>query len=216
IFDVNVNGTINILKALKEIGKPTKVLLASTAYIYGATAKCASENSKTDAKSFYDQSKLRMEKEAMKFAGGNIEIVITRASNHAGPGQKLGFVVPDFCSQIAKAKSGDTIEVGNLDAKRDLFDVRDCVRAYELVMKKGKSGEIYNIGTGKTVSIKEILTKIIKLSKKDIVYKIDKKKMRSSDISKNCINPAKINKLGLKPKISLDKTLRDTYSHHLT
>lgn len=216
IFEVNVNGSINILKSLKEFDRPVKVLLTSTAYVYGDTPKCATENSKTDAKSFYDQSKLKMEKEAIKYRSNNIEIVITRASNHTGPGQRLGFVVPDFRSQIAKAKDGDIIEVGNLDAERDLFDVRDCVRAYKIVMDKGKSGEVYNIGTGKTISIKEILKKLIKISKKDINYSIDLKRIRPSDIKKNCVNASKVKKLGFKPKISLDKTLRDTYKYYLT
>jgi len=224
IFKVNVNGSINILKALHEIGKPVKILLASTAYVYGNTPKCASENSKVDAKSYYDQSKLKMEKEALRLCSGqagsnNIEIVITRASNHTGPGQKLGFFVPDFCSQIAKAKSDAfrhaIIEVGNLDVERDLFDVRDVIRAYKIVMDKGKAGKIYNIGTGETVSVKDILNKLIKISGKDISYKIDKTKMRKSDILKNCVNPSKIKKLGFEPKISLEKTLQDTYRYYL-
>lgn len=216
IFKVNVDGSINILRVLKEIGRPVKILLASTAYVYGNTSKCASEDSKVDAKSYYDQSKLKMEKEAKEYLGQNIEIVITRASNHTGPGQKLGFVVPDFCSQIAKAKFGIIIEVGDLDADRDLFDVCDCVRAYKIVMAKGKSGEIYNIGTGKTITIKDILSRIIKISGKKISYKIDPKQMRSSDIKKNCVNASKVKKLGFEPKISLEKTLQDTYKYYLT
>jgi len=216
IFRVNVQGTINILKVLKEIGKPVKILLASTAYVYGNTPKCASENSKTDAKSFYDKSKLKMEKEAESYLNDNIQIVISRATNHIGPGQKLGFVVPDFCSQIAKAKSGDMILVGNLSSKRDIFDVRDCVRAYKLLMVKGKPGEIYNIGPGRSVSIKEILAKLIRISGKKISYHIDEKRMRPSDIAKNCVNSVKIKKLGWQPKISLEKSLKDSYHYYLT
>lgn len=214
IFKVNVDGTANILKALKEIGQPVKILLASTAYVYGNTAKCATEKSKLDAKSFYDKSKLAMEKETKKYLGGNIQIVISRATNHIGPGQKLGFVVPDFCSQITKAKSGDRILVGNLSAKRDFFDVRDCVRAYQILMRKGKSGEIYNIGSGKTVSIKELLEKLIKISGKKLSYKIDSARIRPSDIAKNCVNPSKIKKLGWQPKISLEKSLKDSYKFY--
>lgn len=220
IFKVNVDGTINILKALKELKKPVKILLASTAYVYGNTDRCASEKAKTDAKSFYDQSKLEMEKKSMKYQSADlpagkagIKIVITRATNHTGPGQKPGFAVPDFCQAISKAKKEDTILVGNLDAKRDLFDVRDCVRAYQIVMKKGQSGEIYNIGTGHPVSIKEILQILIKISGKDINYKIDPQKMRPSDIAQNCVNLSKIKKLGWQPKISIDKTLKETYKY---
>lgn len=216
IFKVNVQGTINILKALKEQKRPVKVLLASTAYVYGNTSNCASENFKTDAKSFYDKSKLKMEKEARKYLGENIEIVISRATNHIGPGQKLGFVVPDFCSQIAKAKNGDTILVGNLSSKRDIFDVRDCVRAYKLLMTKGKSDEIYNVGPGMPVSIEKILKKLIKISGEKIYYRIDRKRMRPSDIAKNCINSSKIRKLGWKPKIPLEKSLKDAFQYYLT
>ena len=226
IFSVNVDGTLNILKALKEtclagrrVGRPIKILLASTAYVYGNTSRCVEENGKIDAKSFYDQSKIKMEKEALKYQDENIQIVITRATNHTGPGQKLGFVVPDFCEQITKTKSGDEIMVGNLSAKRDIFDVRDCVRAYKIVMNKGKAGEVYNIGTGRAVSIKEILEKLIKISGsprfgeagKKISYQLDPKRMRPSDIKKNCVNANKLRKLGWEPKISLEKTLEGTY-----
>jgi len=215
IFKVNVQGSINILKALKEINRPAKILLASTAYVYGNTPKCATEKSKLDAKSFYDKSKVTMEKEAKKYLGSNIEIVISRATNHIGPGQKLGFVVPDFCNQIIDAKNKRCL-VGNLSAKRDFFDVRDCVVAYKILMQKGKSGEIYNIGTGKVTSIKEILLKLIKISGKNIKYRIDPARMRPSDIAKNCVNSAKIKKLGWQPKIPFDKSLRDAYRYYLT
>ena len=188
IFKVNVQGTINILKALKEIDSPVKIMLASTAYVYGNTSQCATENSRTDAKSFYDKSKLHMEKEARKYLSANIQIVISRATNHIGPGQKLGFVVPDFCRQIAKAKSSDTILVGNLSAKRDIFDVKDCVKAYKILMQKGKSGEIYNVGPGKPVNIKKVLNKLIKISDKELSYRIDPKLKRPSDITKNCVD----------------------------
>lgn len=225
IFKVNINGTENILRALIEtkqhprgVVKPVRVLLASTAYVYGNTDTCTDENSKTNAISFYDQSKLKMEEWALRQCSGRartIDIVITRATNHTGPGQKPGFVVPDFCQAIANSKSGQTIAVGNLEAKRDLFDVRDCVRAYKIVMEKGKSGEIYNIGTGKTVSIKEILEKLIKISGKNIKYKIDPTRMRASDIANNCVNASKIMQLGWRPEIELNKTLEETYKYYI-
>ncbi len=214
IFKINVEGTLNILKALKEFKKPVKVLLASTAYVYGNTPKCVSEKGKIDAKSFYDQSKIKMEQEALKYLGDNVQIVITRATNHTGPGQKLGFAVPDFCAQIAKASSGDEILVGNLDAKRDLFDVRDCVKAYKLVMQKGNPREIYNVGVGKPIVIKKVLEKLIKISNKKISCKLDPKRMRPSDITQNCVNASKLKKLGWQPKINLEKTLKDAYKYY--
>lgn len=216
IFKVNIDGTLNILKALQALEKPVKILLASTAYVYGNTPTCADEKITANAKSFYDQSKIKMEEEAAKYQGEKLQIVITRASNHSGPGQKLGFVIPDFCEQIIKADNNGTIQVGNLDALRDIFDVRDCVRAYEIVMNEGQSGEIYNIGTGETISIKEILEKLIQISNKSIQYQIDPARMRPSDIVKNCVNANKIKELGWQPQISLEKTLLDTYDYYRT
>lgn len=213
IFKVNVDGTLNILKALKEIGKPVKIMLASTAYVYGNTLQCATEKSKIEAKSFYDQSKIEMEREALKYQSDNIQLVISRATNHTGPGQKPGFVVPDFCQKIVNAKDGDIIEVGNLEAERDIFDVSDCIQAYVIAMEKRESGEIYNIGLGQPVKMKEILEKLIKLSGKNLSHRIDPNKMRPSDISKNCVNASKIKNLGWKPCISLDKTLEDVLEY---
>lgn len=211
IFNVNVNGTINLLKSLQKINKKVKILLSSTAYVYGNTLKCANENSKIDAKSFYDQSKIEMEKKSKKFQSKNLQIIIARPTNHIGAGQKLGFVVPDFMNQIINAKNNGKILVGNLKAQRDFFDVRDCVLAYRIIMKKGKVGEIYNIGTGKTIFIKEILEKLIKISGKKITHKSNPKRMRPSDIAINCVNPSKLKRLGWQPKIGIDKSLRDVY-----
>ncbi|MCL5407393.1 MAG: GDP-mannose 4,6-dehydratase [Patescibacteria group bacterium] len=216
IFKINVSGTLNIIKALQELEKPVKILLASTAYVYGNTPSCVTESGKIAAISFYDQSKIAMEQEVLKYQSDNLKIVITRATNHTGPGQKLGFVVPDFCTQIIGVKDGDEILVGNLSAERDLFDVRDCVKAYELIMEKGGSGQIYNIGTGKTTSIQEILEQLIKISGKKLTYKIDPQKMRPSDIKKNCVNAEKLRKLGWRSQISLEKSLKDCYEYYLT
>jgi GDP-4-dehydro-6-deoxy-D-mannose reductase len=236
IFNVNVLGTENILRALREtqshIGSDTnmvRILLASTAYVYGNTEVCAREDYRTDAKSFYDQSKLEMEKLASKYLSSKLQVLITRATNHTGPGQKSGFVVPDLCQEIVNAgnysssvarssrpiASNNIIKVGNLDAKRDLFDVRDCVRAYKIVMDKGEPGEIYNIGTGRAVSVKEILDKLIKISGKNINYKIDPARKRVSDIANNCVDSSKIMHLGWKPEIPLDRTLTESYAHIL-
>ena len=215
ITKVNVEGTKNILEALKALNKPVRILLASTGYVYGNTTTCATEDSNIDAKSFYDRSKIQMEEMSKEYLSDNLQIVITRASNHTGPGQRPGFVVPDFCEQIAKGADNGEIAVGNLEAKRDLFDVRDCVKAYEIVMSKGTSGEVYNVGTGCAISIREVLDKIIQISGKKITTKDNPDKMRPSDIPQNCVDSLKVQALGWKPEIKLDRTLEETYKSFL-
>lgn len=89
-----------------------------------------------------------------------LDVIMVRAFNHIGPNQLPMFVVADFCKQVADIEKGiqpPVIKVGNLSAKRDFTDVRDVVKAYALLVKNGRRGETYNVGTGNAVSIQEIL-----------------------------------------------------------
>ena len=142
-----------------------------------------------------------------------LEIIIVRAFNHIGPGQTDIFVVPAFCKQVAeieaKGNTG-TIRVGNLEAKRDFTDVRDIVRAYQMLAKKGESGLVYNVGSGKSISISEILDLILGKSKAAITIEQDHARMRPSDTP---VIEANISKLtgctGWKAEISIEKTISD-------
>ena len=104
--------------------------------------------------------------------------------------------------------------VGNLSAKRDFTDVRDVVRAYALLVQKGKAGETYNIGTGHALAIQEILDRIISLSDKKIEVRVDAQRLRPVDVP--IIEPD-ISKVrdctGWKPQIPLEQTLRETLEY---
>jgi len=206
INKINVAGTINILSSASKVNNQARILLVSSSYVYSNIAKPARETDKLDPHSFYAKSKLEMEKKALKMFK-NLKITIVRPVNHSGPGQRLGFVVPDFASQIVQNKNKEIL-VGNLEAERELLDVQDVVSAYYIVMQKGKSGEIYNISREKTLSMRKLLEKIIKLSKRKITIVSDKDKIKPVDIKINSLNSAKIRKLGWKPKIKLDDTLK--------
>lgn len=214
INKVNVIGTNNLIKALGKINKKVKVLLVSTAYVYGNTPKPAKETDKIKPFGFYAVSKAEMEKQALEQKDNNLEIVISRAVNHSGPGQRLGFVIPDFVSQIIEAQKGSEIRVGNLEAKRDFLDVKDVVNAYTLLMNKGKSSQIYNISSGKTTSIKDLLKKIIDISKKEIKIIIDPEKIRKVDIKVNCLDSSKLRKMGWKSMIRLEDTLENVLKYY--
>ncbi|TSC91690.1 MAG: GDPmannose 4,6-dehydratase, partial [Candidatus Berkelbacteria bacterium Licking1014_85] len=196
-----------------KIGKKVKILLASSGMVYGDCPKPAKETDKIKPIGDYAQSKAQMEKEALKFKNTNLQIVITRAFNHTGPGQKLGFVVPDFANQIAqieKGKLSPKMKVGDLSAKRNFLDVRDVVSAYQLIMEKSKSS-LYNIATAKPYSIEQILKILLSFSKVKIDVQIDKSKLRPSDVQKSTGSIAKIKKeLGWQPKIPLETTLKKT------
>jgi GDP-4-dehydro-6-deoxy-D-mannose reductase len=113
-----------------------------------------------------------------------LEIISVRAFNHIGPGQSETFVVPSFCKQVAmiEAKGGTGVmRVGNLEAKRDFTDVRDIARAYRMLAEKGESGAVYNVGSGKSISIGEILDMILSLTEGGITIEKDQSRMRPSD-----------------------------------
>jgi len=145
-----------------------------------------------------------------------LDIIIIRAFNHIGPGQTDVFVVPGFCKQVADIeKQGDkgVIRVGNLEAKRDFTDVRDIVRAYRVLADNGESGEIYNIGSGVSVSIAEILAMILKQSNATITVEQDPERMRPSDTPDVRADISKITTCtGWKPEIVLEKTIEDVLS----
>ncbi len=122
--------------------------------------------------------------------------------------------MPDFASQIAKIEAGilpPVIKVGNLSSRRDLSDVRDVVRGYRLLMKKGKAGEAYNVCSGKARSIKSVLKTLISLSKKEIRERSDEKKTRPTEIPVLAGDNSKIKRAtGWKPKIPIQTTLEET------
>lgn len=219
VFQVNVNGTMNILKECQKIDKKVRVLLASTSYIYGSSEKCQPflETDEENPVGIYAESKLEMEKRAKEYLSDKIEIIISRAFNHTGPGQTDNFVVPAFAKQIAEIEKGlidPILRVGNLEAVRDFLDVRDVIRVYHLLLTKGKSGEIYNVASGKKYSIKEILNKLLSYSKKQITIEKDPDRMRPSDIACSVGDYGKIKtELGWYPEIDFNKTLRLTLDY---
>ena len=219
VFAVNVDGTLNILQACKKLDKKVKILLASTGYVYGSSdnARPFSECGKIKPMGIYAESKTEMEKKALGNKPKNVELVISRAFNHTGPGQTPNFVIPAFAQQIADieaAKNDPTILVGNLEATRDFFDVRDAVRAYRLIMNDGKPGEIYNMASNEAIKISDLLDKLLTLSTKKISIKQDKERLRPSDLAYSVGDYSKIkSELGWSPAISLDQTLLDVLEY---
>jgi len=213
VFQVNVEGTLNILRACQDLNKKVRVLLASTGYVYGSTddKQPFTESDSVNPHGIYAESKLEMEKQALELAPKNVEVIISRAFNHTGPGQTQNFVVPAFAQQIAEIEIGNAkpvIQVGNLEAVRDFFDVEDAVRAYKLLLEKGRSGEIYNLASSQAVKISEILNKLLTLSDKKIKIEQDPDRMRPSDIAYSVGSFQKIkDELDWQPTIDLDKML---------
>ncbi len=218
----NVKAQINLLEVIRKLKLfNTRILVISSAEVYGIVGKKdlpIDEDTKLMPASPYAVSKITQDFLALQyFLSYNIKIIRVRPFNHIGPRQMPYFVVSAFAKKIAeieKGKTDNTLSVGNLDSKRDFTDVRDMVKAYFLAIEKGGDGEVYNIGSGKSYMISEILDKMLSLSKTKIKVRVDESLLRPSDNPDLLCDSSKFTNLtGWKPEIPIDKTLKDTLDY---
>ena len=218
--NINVNGTLNLLEAVRNYSKDSKILIIGSSDQYGPIKpeECPiKENKIQNPQSPYGVSKKAQEEMCKLYVNAyNMNIVMVRAFNHIGAGQSKNFVVADFASKIVKIEKGaiPVLKVGNLDTLRDFTDVRDIVRGYVMLLENGKIGESYNIGSGNVIKVKDILKKLISLSYKEIKVEIDKEKFRPVDVPiVQCDNSKIKEDTGWKPEISIDETLKDVLEY---
>lgn len=215
---VNVVGTSNLLSACVEQKINPKILITSSAQVYGIPKYLPiDESHPVNPINEYGKSKLEQENIALSFFKRyNLSLIISRSFNHIGPNQRTGFVCSDFAKQIAEIEKGiikPEIGVGDINTKRDFTDVRDIVSAY-LLLVKGSPGEVYNIGSGIGYDIKDILTKLLAKSKVDIKIVEDKSLLRKSDIPTLIANNQKfVNLTKWKPTFSVDESLEDILNY---
>ena len=211
----NFSLTVNLLESIRVFSPQSKVLLISSADIYlkSQSHNQLDENTPLATVNPYAASKASQDLVAQAYVKSfALKIVIARPFNHIGPGQATGFVTSDFARQIALAElhpDQRVIKVGNLEAKRDFTAVYDMVRAYVLLMEKGEAGEIYNIGSGKSISIQSALDQLVALADTEIKVEVDPEKIRPIDIAEIVCNNHKIVSLGWKPQVALEKVLAE-------
>jgi len=219
----NISLQVNILEAVRKNNNllDTKILVVSSADIYGLVKKenlPINEQTPLMPTSPYSVSKIAQDFLGLTyFLSYKLRIVRVRPFNHIGPRQSPQFVVSSFAKQIAEIEKGKRkpiLKVGNLEAKRDFTDVKDMVRAYAVVMEKGKIGDVYNIGSGTSYKISDILNKLVFMSSSKI--KIEEKRglLRPSDNPELICDSTKFVKLtGWKPEIPIAETLKDTLDY---
>lgn len=217
----NITAEINILEAVRKSNLKTRIIVISSAEVYGLIKP--SDLPVNEETSLHPGSPYAVSKIAQDFLGlqyhlsYGMDILRVRPFNHIGPRQAPGFVVASFAKQIAEIEKGKiepVIKVGNLDAKRDFTDVRDMVKAYLALFEKGKAGEVYNIGSGKSHKVGAILDQLLKMSTVKIETEIDPSRLRPSDIPDIYSDNTKIeSQTGWTPQIPLAKTLEDTLNY---
>ena len=217
LMNGNTAISYNLLESTRLFAPGARFLAICSANVYGAIediSKPASESTPIRPLNSYAVSKVMQEMLALQYhLAYALDVVILRPFNHTGPGQTTNFVIPRLAEQFAKIEQGEiepVIEVGNLDSVRDFTDVRDMANGYILAAEKAKSGEIYNLGSGKGYTVKQILDVLQSLSKIKVEVKINEEFVRTSDVPVLIADVTKFKSLtNWEPKISLEETISD-------
>ena len=236
VFDTNLLGTYNLFEAARLHAPRARVLFVSSSDVYGFLTPHRRPLRETDGGSVVSpyaftkkSGELLSEFYALR---EKLPVIVARPFPHTGPGQTPVFVCSDWARQVAliekfkkhqeeaggrgpdgrtvKRKDVPVMRVGNLSLRRDYMDVRDVVRAYVLLMRKGRPGEIYNVSSGKAPSLEWILKTLIGFSRRKIAYEIDPARVRKVDIPFLAGDNRKIREAtGWTPTIPLTRTLAD-------
>lgn len=223
---INVGAVNNIVRSCHLLENKAKVLFTSSAEVYGRMALeelPLTESTQIIPANNYSLSKSMGELVCTRYAQfENVFPIVMRPFNHIGPAQNDRFVVSSFAKQLAMIKKGlakPELSVGNLSPKRDFSDVRDIVRAYRMAISLHSgtlNSRVYNLCSGKAVSVQAILDKLIELSGLKVSVEIDQNRYRESEVNEIYGSYAKAeNDFNWKPEISLERSLEDTYKYFL-
>lgn len=206
----NVLGTHNLLESARDLGLECRVLVTGSAMLYRPQSGAITEDAPVGAATPYGVSKLAQE---MIAADSPLPVLLARPFNHAGPRQQPSYATSAFARQIAEIESGRKeaiLTVGNLDAQRDITDVRDTVRAYEALAERGQPGRPYNVCSGRAHSMRALLDILLSLARVRVEIAVDPALLRPSD---NPIILGSHERLtrdtGWTPTIPIEQTLSD-------
>ena len=220
-FDVNLNGTLNVLEGIREASVATKVLYVGTASEYGAVRDTdipTHEDVPFRPVDPYGVSKAAADMLAYQYHKSyGLHIVRVRPFNHVGPRQSPEYLVASLARQVAQIEKGlvePVLAVGNLESRRDLTDVRDMVLGYQLAIRDGEAGEVYNICSEEAVSVREVLDRLLSMTGTRMTVRQDPNRLRASDVPLVLGDCTRFReRTGWKTTIPLATTLRDTLEY---
>jgi GDP-4-dehydro-6-deoxy-D-mannose reductase len=207
---VNVNGTVNVLEAVRAERPEARVLLASTCEVYGNAARIPTpEDEPVRPVSPYATSKAAAE---LACSVSGLDVVVARAANHEGPGRDERFAVGSWTRQLARleAEGGGTLLVGDLSAERDIVDVRDVCGAYRLLLDPSTHAGVYNVASGETVSMQRVVELLVGLARVPVEVERDESRVRPAEVRRLAGDPSRLRAAtGWRPEIPLEQTLDD-------
>jgi GDP-4-dehydro-6-deoxy-D-mannose reductase len=210
-LQINALGTHHLLDALRANGLTSPVLVTGSATVYRPSDAPLTEESPIGPANPYAVSKLAQEMVAAR--ADWCPVVVARSFNHAGPRQSRAYVTSSFAQQIAEIEAGlaePVLHVGNLDARRDITDVRDTVRAYRALATSGRAGQAYNVCTGRAYRVGDLLETLLGLARTPIRITLDPTRLRPADNPVIVGDATRIaNEAGWRAMIPIEQTLRD-------
>ena len=220
-FAINSIGQINLFEAVLSLKQTPRIQIAGSSEEYGQVFPHEVPMKETNylrPLSPYAVSKVAQDLLGWQyFKSYGMDVVRTRGFNHTGPRRGDVFICSNFAKQIAEIEKGKrepVLFVGNLEAKRDFTDVRDMVKAYWLSLEKCEAGEVYNIGSGNSYSMNEVVDLLLALSEKEIKIQVDPKRMRPSDVPILLSDSSKFRAAtGWEPKIPFQQSLEDLLNY---
>jgi GDP-4-dehydro-6-deoxy-D-mannose reductase len=209
-LEVNTMGTHHLLEAVRREAPWCTVVVVSSALVYRPSSNALTEASPLGPSNPYGVSKLAQE---MLGHHAATPVVIARPFNHAGPRQQPSFVTSSFAKQIAEIEAGRAdpcLRVGNLDAQRDITDVRDTARAYEMLGHHGVAGRIYNVCAGTSYRVGDLLERLLQRARARVTVTMDPDRMRPGDNPVVLGDRTRIEgEIGWRPEIPIEQTLDD-------
>lgn len=216
-IETNVNGTINLLEAIRKSKSSTKIHIAGSSEEYGlvyADELPVKETNPLRPLSPYGVSKAAESLVGWQyFKSYGLNIVRTRAFSHTGPRMGVDYATSNFAKQIVEIERGITppvIHVGNLNAKRDYLDVRDIVKAYWVAVNKCRYGSIYNVCSKKSRTMKSVLDTQLSIAKKEINVIVDESRLRPAEVESLVGDCSAFKKeTGWVPEIPFEDSMKD-------
>jgi len=210
----NVLGTEYLITAMRDHAAPGRLLIPGSALVYQPSNTAIDETAPVGPVSPYGLSKLAQEMLGLAAAEQDgMTVLLSRSFTHVGPGQAPSYAASSFAEQIARIEAGHAdpvLSVGNLDARRDLTDVRDMVRAYQLLMAAGTPATPYNVCRGTACRISAVLDGLLANAAVEVTVRHDPARSRPNDNPLLLGDHSKITRdLGWTPEIPLSQTLSD-------
>ncbi|HEX2342713.1 MAG TPA: GDP-mannose 4,6-dehydratase [Vicinamibacterales bacterium] len=212
-LETNALGTHYLLDALRRSSLSPRVVVTGSALVYRPSTAALSEEAPLGPSSPYGLSKLAQEMAALGAARDGLPVVVARPFNHVGPRQDPSYATASFARQIALAEAGrgqQTIVVGNLEARRDLTDVRDTVQAYRALAERGTPGRVYNVCRGEAYTVAELLERLMSLARVRLDVQPDPALFRPNDNPIVLGDSSRIrHETGWQPTTPIERTLAD-------